>query len=72
MWAFCPSMGNSRGVLPLWSKLSANTLFTFQGGGFVGVCVEWGVLKNICILINVYAKCDLAAKRRVWDNIVEE
>jgi hypothetical protein len=42
---------------------------TFIGEGFVGVCLEWGVLKSTCFLVNVYAKCDLPSKRRLWQNI---
>lgn len=71
-WVFCPSVGNSGGILSLWSKSSATTLFTFQGEGYVGVCLEWGVLKHRCVVINVYAKCNLAAKRRMWDSITNE
>ncbi|MCH84550.1 reverse transcriptase, partial [Trifolium medium] len=37
--------------------------------GFVGVCVEWGASKTKCYVVNVYSKCDLASKRRLWNNI---
>jgi hypothetical protein len=68
-WAFLPSEGNSGGILSIWSKVNSSLIFTFIGDGFVGVCLEWGVTKKICFIVNVYAKCDLNAKRRLWDDI---
>ena len=65
-------MENSGDILSLWSKLSVNALFTFQWEGCVGVYLEWGVLKHRCVLINVYAKCDMASKRRMWESIAED
>jgi hypothetical protein len=40
-----------------------------MGEGFVGLCLEWGVKKIICFMVNVYSKCDLSSKRRLWRNI---
>jgi hypothetical protein len=31
-----------------------------------------GVEKKRCIVVNVYSKCDLVAKRRMWEALVEE
>ncbi|KAK2436747.1 hypothetical protein QL285_021719 [Trifolium repens] len=69
-WAFLPAIGNSGGILSLWSKVNSSLIFTFIGEGFVGVCLEWGMEKKICFVLNVYAKCDLIAKRCLWENIV--
>jgi len=66
-WAFRPSEGNSGGILSIWRKSSSNFLFSFQGEGYVGVCLEWGVEKKRCIVVNIYSKCDLVAKRRMWE-----
>ncbi|MCH86627.1 LINE-1 reverse transcriptase like, partial [Trifolium medium] len=41
-----------------------------MGEGFVGVCLEWGLLKTICIVVNVHSKCDLVSKRRHWNNLI--
>jgi exonuclease III len=68
-WAFVPSEGASGGILSIWGKNNANLIFTFTGEGFVGVCLEWGVKKIICYVVNVYSKCDLVSKRRLWHNI---
>jgi hypothetical protein len=68
-WAFFPSEGASGGILSIWGNSNSNLIFTFIGEGFVGVCLEWGVKKSICFIVNVYSKCDLVAKRRLWWNI---
>jgi exonuclease III len=68
-WAFFPSEGASGGILSIWGNSNSNLIFTFMGEGFVGVCLEWGVKKSICFIVNVYSKCELAAKKRLWRNI---
>jgi hypothetical protein len=66
-WAFLPSVGNSGGIISIWRKSSSTLIFTFMGEGFVGVCLEWGVHKELCYVVNVYSKCDLNGKRRLWE-----
>jgi hypothetical protein len=68
-WAFLPSVGNSGGIVSIWRKSESNFLFSFVGEGFVGVCLEWGRNKELCFVVNIYSKCDLPAKRRLWDNL---
>jgi len=36
------------------------------------VCLDWGVEKQRCVVVNVYSKCDLLSKRRLWECLVEE
>ncbi|MCI60770.1 endonuclease/exonuclease/phosphatase family protein, partial [Trifolium medium] len=43
-WSFLPSEGTSGGILSIWGKSNSNFLFSFTGEGYVGVCLEWGVL----------------------------
>ncbi|MCI39093.1 endonuclease/exonuclease/phosphatase family protein, partial [Trifolium medium] len=69
-WAFLPAVGSSGGILSIWRKTNSSLIFHFTGDGFVGVCLEWGVKKTICYIVNVYAKCDHYAKRRLWETIV--
>jgi hypothetical protein len=69
-WAFMPSVGASGGILSIWGKSNSNLIYTFMGEGFLGVCLEWGVLKTICYVVNVYSKCDLPSKRSLWQNLV--
>jgi exonuclease III len=69
-WVFLPSIRNSGGILSIWRKSTSSLLFSLVGEGFVCVCFEWGVDKKKCFVVNVYSKCDLPAKKRLWDNLV--
>jgi len=71
-WVFRPSKGNSDGILFIRRKSSSINLFSFQGESYVGVCLEWGVDKTRCFIINVYSKCVLVTKRRLWEYLFEE
>ena len=71
-WVFRASEGSSGGILSIWRKSSANFVASFDGEGYVGVILEWGVEKTRCVVINVYSKCDLPAKRRLWENLIGE
>jgi len=71
-WVFRSSEGNSGGILSIWRKSSGIVLFSFQGEGYVGVCLEWGVEKTRCFVINVYSKCDLESKKRLWESLFQE
>jgi len=62
-WAFLPSEGNRGGLLSIWRKSSSYVIYKVVDEGFVGVCLEWGVLNHKCVIINVYSKCDLEAKK---------
>jgi hypothetical protein len=64
-WAFLPAEGNSGGILSIWSKINSSLIFTFMGEGFVGVCLEWGISKTICFVVNIYAKCNFSDKRKM-------
>jgi len=64
-WDFLPSEGNSGGILSIWSNTINIKNSIFVREGYVGVCLDWGVLKHRCYIVNVYSKCDLAAKRRL-------
>jgi hypothetical protein len=69
-WAFLPSVGNSGGIISIWRKSDSNLLFSFVGEGFVGVCLEWGTLRERCLVVNIYSKCDLVAKQRLWEKLL--
>jgi hypothetical protein len=69
-WAFVPSVGSSGGILSIWRKQYSVLLFSFFGEGFLGVCLDWGVIPQRIFLINIYSKCDLSAKRVLWSDIL--
>ena len=69
-WAFLPSAGNSGGILSIWGKSDSNLIYSFVGEGLMGVCLEWEPLRRRCLVINVYSKCDLVGKQRLWEKLV--
>jgi exonuclease III len=69
-WVYLPADGRSGGILSIWCKSNSSLIFSFIGEGFVGVCIEWGPQKTICIIVNVYSKCDIASKRNLWANLI--
>jgi hypothetical protein len=69
-WSFLSSEGNSGGIVSIWRKSSSVLIFTFTGEGFVGVCLEWGIHRQTCFVVNVYSKCDMAGKRRLWSSLI--
>lgn len=70
-FSFTPAIGNSGGILSIWCSSKGNATFSFSGPGYVGVCIEWGVLRHQCFIVNVYSKCSLAEKRVMWDKLLE-
>jgi len=68
---FTPTVGNSGGILSIWCSSRGRPVFSFSGPGFVGVCLEWGVLRHRCFIVNVYSKCSLAMKRLMWEKLLE-
>jgi exonuclease III len=69
-WAALPAVGNSGGVLSLWRKSLGTTVFSFTGEGFVGVCLDLVDKQIRCCVINVYSKCNLRDKRRLWQEVL--
>ena len=62
---FLSSEENSGGILSLWSKSNSNILFSYTGDSFVGVCFEWGMMKTMNFVVNVYSKCHLMENKRL-------
>ncbi|WJX28141.1 hypothetical protein P8452_16895 [Trifolium repens] len=69
-WAFLPAIGNSGGILSIWNKVKTPLVFTFIGDGFVGVCLDTVDESKRCFIVNVYAKCNIRAKRQLWRDII--
>lgn len=61
--------GNSGGLLNIWHSSMMTGLFSFAGDGFSGVCFERGVGRIQCFIVNVYSPCNLAGKRRLWEDL---
>jgi hypothetical protein len=69
-WSYVPAVGNSGGILSIWRKSLFLPVFSFSGCGFVGVCLEVIQDQCRCYVVNVYAKCNLNDKRRLWGEIL--
>jgi hypothetical protein len=54
----------------LWFSLFLVVVFSFSGCGFVGVCLDVIRDQSRCFVVNVYAKCNLVDKRRLWGEIL--
>jgi len=67
---FPPSVGNNGGMMSIWCQSKGNTIFSFLGTCFLGVCVDCGVLKSICFVVNLYAKGSLREKRKLRSELV--
>jgi hypothetical protein len=67
---FIPLVGSSGGILSLWNKDKFSFIFSFSGEGFLGVCLLIVAKQRVCYVVNVYAKCEIQARRRIWDNIL--
>jgi hypothetical protein len=63
-------VGNGGGILSIWCKVKASIVFNFMGDGFVGVCLDLLNENRRCYVVNVYAKCNLQEKRRLWRDIL--
>jgi exonuclease III len=69
-WRFAPAIGRSGGILTLWDDSKRNCVSSFQGQGFLGVCLEWGLKKSNCLIVNVYAPCNIHSKKVLWIDIL--
>jgi exonuclease III len=65
-WSCNPALGRSGGLLTLWDGDKGKLLYSFQGQGFLGVCLEWGQKKVRVLTLNVYAPCNFEAKKQLW------
>jgi exonuclease III len=69
-WRFAPALGRSGGILTLWDGAKGKCVSSFQGQGYLGVCLEWGLNKSTCLIVNVYAPCNLHSKKALWVDIL--
>ncbi|MCH83010.1 reverse transcriptase, partial [Trifolium medium] len=69
-WRNSIAIGRSGGLLTMWDINKGSLLSSFQGQGYLGVCLEWGVKKLRCVILNVYAPCSLNAKKTLWVDLL--
>jgi hypothetical protein len=69
-WSYLPAVGNIGGILSIWRKSLFLGVCSFTGCGFIGVCLEVNQDQSRVFIVNVYAKCNLVDKRRLWREIL--
>ncbi|WJX29981.1 hypothetical protein P8452_18568 [Trifolium repens] len=67
-WVIQEAVGRSGGLLTMWNKSSVNFLSSFSGAGFLGIKAERE--GKILYLINIYSPCNLAGKRKLWEDLL--
>jgi exonuclease III len=65
-WASLPAVGRSGGLITMWDNKKGKLISSFQGHGYLGVVLQWGVNEEVCVIVNVYAPCVLQAKKTLW------
>ncbi|CAK8542576.1 unnamed protein product [Lathyrus sativus] len=67
-WLAQNSVGNSGGILSMWNTTRISAFSSFSGKGFLGLHLAWN--NHNLVIINVYAPCDPADKRRLWRDLI--
>jgi hypothetical protein len=68
-WVVKESRGLSGGMLTIWNKDLFTFRYSFNGDGFLGVCVEWKY--GILYIVNIYSPYSLSGKRKLWNDLLE-
>lgn len=68
MWVAKESNGLSGGLLSVWNKDLFTFKYSFSGGGFLGVCVEWNA--GLLYIVNIYSPCSMSGKRQLWSDLI--
>ncbi|GLU04358.1 hypothetical protein SLE2022_215090 [Rubroshorea leprosula] len=56
------SIGASGGLLCVWDRMNFSKLGQFTGDGYLGIKGLWGVKKEMCYFVNVYAPTNRTKK----------
>ncbi|MCH87544.1 transposon TX1 putative protein, partial [Trifolium medium] len=64
------AIGRSGGLITMWDSNKGSLVDSFQGQGYLGVVLLWGVKKTKCVIVNVYASCVLQAKKALWVDLL--
>ncbi|GKV05172.1 hypothetical protein SLEP1_g17212 [Rubroshorea leprosula] len=66
-------VGASGGLLCVWDRMNFSKLGQFTEDGYLGIKGLWGVKKEVCCLVSVYAPNDRKKKAELWDELsIEE
>ena len=68
-WDFVPSIQASGGLLCLWNNSAFQVERRVKGRNFLMLEGKWAKDNQWLHIVNVYAPCDLAGKRTLWDEL---
>ncbi|RZC19336.1 hypothetical protein D0Y65_006236 [Glycine soja] len=68
-WDFVPSIQASGGSLCLWNNSDFQVERRVKGRNFLMLEGKWVKENQWIRIVNVYAPCDLAGKRTLWDDL---
>jgi hypothetical protein len=54
----------------MWDSKKGEFVSSFQGQGYLGVCLLWGANKIRSVIVNVYAPCLLQSKKALWVDLL--
>ncbi|GKV39565.1 hypothetical protein SLEP1_g47323 [Rubroshorea leprosula] len=68
-WVVKGSIGASGGLLCVWDRMRFTKLGQFTGDAYLGIKGLWGVKKELCYLVNVYAPTNRKKKAELWEEL---
>lgn len=67
-WPHIKPKGQSKGLISMWKEDVVETLFSFIGGGFLGLKVKRK--DNLYYVINIHSLCNINQKRQLWRDLI--
>ncbi|GKV52113.1 hypothetical protein SLEP1_g58708 [Rubroshorea leprosula] len=64
-----PSSGQSSGLICIWDKNVLKCSRIIEGANYVGQSGLWGLGETEVNLLNIYAPCDVASRRALWEEL---
>ena len=68
-WDFVPSVQASGGLLCMWNNSHFQVERRIKGGSFIMLEGKWVEEDQWIRIVNIYAPCDLAGKRTLWNEL---
>jgi hypothetical protein len=65
-WRYTRALGRSGDILILWDSTKGTCVSSFQEQGYLGVCLEWGIKKSLCLIVMCMC-CVISTLRRLFE-----
>ena len=69
-WEWQPAVNAAGGLLCVWNNSNFQVDFRFSDKDFIMLGGVWLPQMQRVVVINVYAPCDSAGKRQMWQNLI--